>query len=444
VKSSNRLLNFLKTFLQAIVHLLFYLPLLLTVAIYGFVDYTSWIWLIILPLLYALGSFIIHNRPRIRLFTRITAAIMLSFLPLLLLTGGMPSKASQISALLVCFAIGIAVVMKGMQSVSKGWDKACSPVDMIVGIILYIFIQPLKVTLLQELTAYNTALLLGGVASLLIYLFLVNERMITKETEELPQSSLFIRFKRQNRLLLLLISALIVIIAMFRELQKVVENTIGKLLASIIAWFNRPREENEPVEAPPMEPQAPMLPEAELKDPALWLQILERILIIAVNVMLAAALLVVIYFVGKKLFERLGNLVSKLLARGEGMRESENLYIDEVENLMTLNKFRARVNNKLQGLLPSKRSREIQWSDLQTNGERIRFLYSTVLKKHMKQGYSMQASLTPRETAVDLTNKQLEKAELEELIDAYEVTRYGDRIPNDDTVTKLKNKLYKG
>nr|WP_223285123.1 DUF4129 domain-containing protein [Paenibacillus sp. PL91] len=102
------------------------------------------------------------------------------------------------------------------------------------------------------------------------------------------------------------------------------------------------------------------------------------------------------------------------------------------------------MGNQLKKLLPKKRTQAVEWNALASNAEKIRYLYLRVLRSGAEQGYPVNASLTPRETADDLAkwkDGKLKQVGMHPFIDIYEEVRYGDKEPDDQQVDALKRQL---
>jgi len=436
----------LKSLAGGFVHLLFYLPLALTAAIYGLPEDAIWPWLLTLPLLYGFGAVLPAVWPRLWRVARLLAAAVASFAHLFLAAGAVSNQLIEGAVYFVCLMIGTAAALKGMQMAMKGWESALSTGDMLAGVILYIAVHPLKLLAFDRLIDNNSLLIGCGIAVLVMYIFIINERLLSKETADSVKSATIAVFKRQNRLLLLLMVSMIVIIASFRQLQRAVEDGFQKLIAWLNEWLARQPEQAPPPpsEQPPSDAGMPMLPPAEPKEPALWMVIMELVLKIIGYSLLFILLVLAVYVVGKKLIGLIGKLAAKLLERGAALRGGEEQYTDEVENLMSLNKFKSGVRGKLRSMMPHKRNLSPQWEDLTSNKERIRFLYAAVLERESKQGYMIREHLTPRETVTELESGKFVRrpaAALAPLADAYEEARYGEREPNDRKVAELKGEL---
>ena len=114
--------------------------------------------------------------------------------------------------------------------------------------------------------------------------------------------------------------------------------------------------------------------------------------------------------------ERAKNIFGKLIPRGNGpllrRYNDEMTYIKNEKN---------RLGNRL---------RKMKWRNLETNQDRIRFIYIAFLKKQIKAGAPISLADTPNELYVKLQekNNELEDA----LFSLYNVARYNNE---DDSIT---------
>jgi len=114
--------------------------------------------------------------------------------------------------------------------------------------------------------------------------------------------------------------------------------------------------------------------------------------------------------------ERAKNIFGKLISRGNGpllrRYNDEMTYIKNEKN---------RLGNRL---------RKMKWRNLETNRDRIRFIYIAFLKKQIKAGAPISLADTPNELYVKLQekNNELEDA----LFSLYNVARYNNE---DDSIT---------
>lgn len=440
--SATKRASSLKIFGPGLIEIFFYLPVLLAAAVYLLPSSVVWVWIVTLTLCYWLGSMLIGSKPQLRLIFRLMLAVVIgamhACLTILLGVGEL-----GIVAPVICGLLGSIVAARGMSAMLHGWTETFTNTRMLVGIMIYVAAQPIKLALVKEFADYNGVLIVCGIASVILFFFLTNERHLNNETVDTGKSPATLAFKRQNRLMMIIVVALISLIAMFRQIQQAIEHFFYSFIQKLMSWFNRPQE-NQPVEEPVGQPPQNMLPIDEQKPKAEWMIWLEQIVKIIAIVLVIAVVAIILFFVFRKLYQVTKALVAKLMLRGAESRKGESGFTDEVENLMTLTNLKEQMGKQLKKLLPRKREHGPEWNDLTSNAERIRFLYSNYVRADMKRGYTFHINLTPRETAEDLakwTGTGKSKEEVDELIEVYETVRYGEKQPSDKQVASIKQKI---
>jgi cell division protein FtsL len=427
---------------QGYVELLFFLPFVLTAAVYTLGDSAVWPWSVSLGIGYWAGSAIIGAKPIKRRIYRLLLSAGLGLF-LTVLTFFLVEQTLSPIPVVICSLIGAVFAYRGMASTIRGWFNSFPNSQLLTAVCVYIAVQPLKLFLLKELSSYNVVLICCGIATVILFFFIANERHIGAETADTGKSKTTLDFKRQNRLWIGLLLVVIAIITMFRQIQHAVERFIKQIIDSIMEWMNRPRE-NEVQSEPPSEAPAPALPQSETKPPADWVVLLEQILKIAATVLVIVVVCFLLYYLGKKLYRLVQSFISKIWERSADRQGDDANYSDEVESLMSYTKLKDQLNGSLRRLSLRGKDKEPGWQDLKSNAERIRYLYKKLLSGGMKTGYTVIPSLTPRETAADMAKKKqtvIASEHVAPLIDVYEAVRYGDKSPSDETVAELKRKL---
>jgi hypothetical protein len=160
-----------------------------------------------------------------------------------------------------------------------------------------------------------------------------------------------------------------------------------------------------------------------------WLQ---KIAFTVLIILLVAALLWILYIIIKRIL-----LLRKSL-------EDEEEYYDERESIFDFKDlkkdYQLKVNDWFQNLL----NRNKRWGELQTNAERIRFIYRLVLAGHVKQGYRLKRAYTPLETRDDLLNTGVEsEPNMAQLTQLYVQARYSQEVIEDAQVEQIKPEALK-
>jgi hypothetical protein len=426
---------------QGAVELFFYLPLLLIVAVYLLPASAVWMWIATLPFCYWAGSTIIGMLPQTRLFVRMLFNAMIGAFHSCLFNGAWLGEL-ELAPTVICGLAGAIAAGRGMSANMKGWTAAFPNSYLVIGVLSYVSVQPFKLFLFKKLADYNSVLIICGIAAVILFFFFVNERHLNSETVDTGKSPATLAFKRQNRILMTIIVAIICILALFRQIQQAIERFFHALVAKLMSWLNRPQEQQPIEEAPVNDPQPDMFPAAPDEPAPEWMLILEQILKILGILLIIIVTGILLFIVFRKLYRVAKVLAAKLLERGAEKNRGESGYTDEVENLMTLTSVGKQMGKQLKKLIL--RNRGAEWNDL-TNEEKIRLLYARLVRAVMKQGYEYQTHLTPRETARELAlwkgggQQQLEG--LNGFIDVYEKVRYGEGVPDDQQVAAYKQKF---
>ncbi|MDQ8733700.1 DUF4129 domain-containing protein [Paenibacillus sp. LHD-38] len=434
----------LKDFGQAIIELFFYLPILLIAAVYLLPSSAIWLWIATLPFCYWGGSLVIAKWASMRLGVKLLQAAALGILHSVLLIGaGIGIEAIWIIA--ICAFIAALSAARGMSAKSRGWSVTFPNTQMLIGVMLYVAMQPLKLMVFKKLIDYNGVLIVCGIIAVILFFFFANERHLNSETVDTGKTSATHTFKRQNRIMMAVIVIVISVIALFRQIQQMIERFFHSIVERLMIWLSQPEEVQPPAEELP-DAAEPQLPAGEAKAPSEWMLLLEQILKIIGIVLLIVVVCVLLYFLAKKLLQWGKLIAAKLQERGADHRNGGAGFTDEVESLMSLTSWREQMGNQLKKLFPKKRSSAQEWSDLRTNAEKIRYLYTRLLRNGSEQGYVIKDYLTPRETADDMAkwkDGSLKQGSLQSFIDEYEKVRYGDKLPDEQQVDTFKQQFDK-
>lgn len=427
---------------QGIIELFFYFPVFLVIAIYLLPESAIWAWIATLPLCYWAASQLIGRWPSLRYGVRLLLALAIGGLDGALVVGALVKEAAIIP-LIVCSFAAFLVAWRGMSAQLRDWSDSFPNTLMLSGVMIYVAAQPLKLIVIKKLVDYNGILIVCGIAAVILFFFIANERHLNSETIDTGKTSATLAFKRQNRMLMIIVVAIISILALFRQIQQAIERFFHTIIERIMSWLNRPKEQII-TEEPPSNAAMPQMPTEEAKPPSDLMLLLEQLLkVIGIAIVIAIAC-ILLYFIFKKLYHWAKIIAAKLRERGADSRKGAAGYTDEVESLMTLINLREQMGNQLKKLLPKKRTQAVEWNALASNAEKIRYLYLRVLRSGAEQGYPVNASLTPRETADDLAkwkDGKLKQVGMHPFIDIYEEVRYGDKEPDDQQVDALKRQM---
>ncbi|REK77084.1 DUF4129 domain-containing protein [Paenibacillus paeoniae] len=422
--------------LKGYIELLFYLPILLTLTILLLPSQTLNVWLATLPIVYCAPLAMLGSHSRIRFMMSLLLVLVLVFAhgaAVVLLTGAGLTPVTLVTVTL----FGIFFAYRGFQHINLGWNISFDTIHMVTGIMAYVATQVLKMVLVQPLKDYTFILNTGIIASIFLLFIIMNERHVTKEVVDHRQSLALRATRKQNRIWIAALIALLGIVMAFAQLRHGIESLIHFILRWLLALIGT----GEPAPPPPAEEESPgpfMLPEVDMEGFAFW-NYLGIFIVIIIVILMTASLIVMIKKFGRTIIA----MINKLLKRR--VVQPDTGYVDEIENLMTFSDMRNRMRDRLRSLFGSKGSRGDEWNTLATNRERVRYLYRTWLTAETKRGYTPQPHLTPRETAADIGDKakgqRPDEEWIEPFIGQYEDTRYGDKEPDDEQVLQYRTKL---
>lgn len=420
------------TLVRGCVELVFYLPLALAVAHYMLPDSQTLWWLLTLPLIYSAPTAVLRVSSRIRVVIRILMILGLG-LSHSLITAILTGTDLRPVPIVICGLLGALFVDRGFIQWRDGWKASFNSIHMTISIIAYIVMQPIKALALKELAEYSIIWNVGAVASILLFFLLTNERHLSSESIDTHNSPTLKASKRLNRLWLGLLLGLIGFFMVFRQLREWIEETF---LAFLKSFFSGTDVEPPPIEAPEQMQQPQLLPPMEPQSESWFMKMLEMIIQAVAYVLLAAAAIALLYFLGKYVYRAILLLLHKLASKERAKTEEEGDYTDEVESIVAMKR---QWHKRSQ----SGKRRDTGWNELTTNAERIRFLYKAWLKAERIRGYEAKPYLSPRETAVEAgasSGGQL-TSEQSNFIQLYEEARYGEREPSSEAVSQHRERL---
>lgn len=343
--------------------------------------------------------------------------------------------------------LGTAFAIRGLISSSfEQWRNSFSVVIYWVGLLIY-FLSSIIFSYVIELQPYRLAIMLVGIACLIVTIFRTNATSIQAETRagNTDQTQASASVLRHNRLLLLPIFGLIVLIAMLGYIQQGLQYLWNQLM-QFVSWILSllGGEGSEPAAPPAAEPPPSGLPPMEPSEPPAWLVLIEKVVYYTVIVVVVALVLLMLYFIGKALIRVIKRGMNWLLGRMEDVEAVEAKgYKDEKISLMTWQTMRKQALNRL---FKPRQAKELSWAQLPDNQARIRYLYRQWLKDQLKSGYTLKPWMTPFETREDIAVNLKHSKEQEppaEWLELYHLARYGERAIADDEVERMKAWLSK-
>ncbi|NLO40409.1 MAG: DUF4129 domain-containing protein [Ruminiclostridium sp.] len=256
-----------------------------------------------------------------------------------------------------------------------------------------------------------------------------NRRFLVQETQE--KSSVHIlpgTVLRGNRIILIMVMAGIILLSFWRTFLDAIVYAAGKIAAFIwrlVQWLTTLREvENLPQGGGDDMGLPPATPSNNIMD------------IIAYVFVLIIFLFILIRFFKNlpKIMTGLFSWFSSVFSRFRSWGTAEQGYVDKQESLLkTETPKRSSFLNRLF-------QREPKWRDMKDNISKVRFLYAQFVLNRVRKGFSFSQSETPGETIDRIQEREKEQnADHNNLRNAYQQARYGNKAADDQTVEMLKD-----
>ncbi|NIK68002.1 DUF4129 domain-containing protein [Paenibacillus sp. BK720] len=418
---------------------LFALPIWFIALFYTSTDAFTAVWLLTVPFIYMTGAVWIRKLKNNRRIYRLLLGILLGALHAGLIYAVLMAVQADLPGAAVALPIllGAFTAVRGMGAGTKGWYASFPNTFMFVSVILYTILT-IVAHLQEQLQPYFTFLTICGIVALVLMLYIVNERLLSYETQSggAIQSSTTRTFKRQNRFMLTIVAVLLLLAGLFRQLQSSIESFFHAVMNKILGWMDG---SGKPIEEQPSDTQPPPsgLPPVEAHNPPAWLERLELVAKYIGIALLIIGVAVLLFFIGRKLYGLLNKMLGRIWERAADSKDAAVGYTDEVESLVDRTKWSVRLGK-------SSRKKEARWEELSTTGEKIRYLYRRYVAAAVGRGYDYKPHYTVRETASDITawsSKSVSQADADSLARLYDEARYGGREPKEELVQSLKKKL---
>lgn len=417
-----------RCWIQAWIELFIFLPFLLIPGYFVFNDAGLYIWLAVLPFFYVFGYIITKSfKKKYRIFiTFLFVNILVSTLMF-----------SGILAFLVGFVSYIVFNSRGYLFSQRDISQFFPPNYYWFGLTMYFasYITILYFDRNHELITYITYF---GFLAIIITLFSNNQKILQSnalpgKTQKVKLSS---RMIKHNRLFILVFLLGCYGVTSFSLIGEMLQTANARLSAWINGFFQRDREITDRV----FDEVGREIAVGKPKEPSAWVSFLEQSMYVVVIILGVIIGLLLLYAIIKGCI-RLFKYIRSWILNKMGLQADENMdqglgYVDEKENLLDMKKI---LHNAM-GKAKSWMSNDEKWSHQQTNDAKIRFLYRLQLYQVMRKGYIFKPELTPNETIEDIKLWNKESQLEDNFSDAYNRTRYGHQIPDDETIDKLKEK----
>ncbi|GIP35731.1 DUF4129 domain-containing protein [Paenibacillus sp. J2TS4] len=440
-----KLIDSLTGWMHGWVELILYMPFVILPGIFLPLDGRLPLWLFLLTLFYLLGTTaVVLLRLTRRIWRLLYAVLTTGLLSVGMFGNGLAGW--------VTWVIGLILFYRGAHMANRKAVHIYPEMFYWLGPLAY-FVTSIFYLKIEALSPYVPLMFWLGIAALLICIFMSNRVHLqwtalsrNKNQQEGEEQKLGSGIEWHNRLVLLMLLAIIALGSLWKQLK----DGIAWLYEQLVAWLNAlfaSEAAEEPIDnGPPPPPDMSMPPGLDRGEPSALFLWLEKAAKFVFFIIMLIAFFALLYWLARKSV-MLVRWLNRWLKERMGMRNldsSENTgYTDEEENLEGgLKHWRRRSADRLQDWLRRLTEREVKWEALPNNREKARYLYRHYVLKQISEGYSFKPSNTPKETGRELDAPPASEGNtVQELVEAYEKARYGERDPEAEPLSRIRQRL---
>lgn len=374
-----------------------------------------WIWCGALWWFYVFGALF-----RLLFPVRIRGIFMLA---LLVCIGGMAYGwfGKGVDAILLG-VLGFVCSLRGVM-VAEGSSYSGTPMVLWFGLFGYVPAYLLYLTS-DLLMAYAPALKIMGICLFAAVLLMSNRINLREALFSMDRTALPRRLTGLNLWLVVGFAGIVLLLASWDAVAGWLKTVVGAALGWLLGLLG-----GSGSDATPLEEEVPQIlpPMMEQKEPSLFWQILQWVLIPVVVVCVAAGILMLLYMAVKgivQLIRWLGSVRPDLRLAADG-------FTDEVYSIRRRRKDRKPTRKAH----PDKRK-----LDELPDEEKVRRLYAMAVERSVKRGLKWSPSLTPKETAEEMARLQQDLLDAEKS-DLYGAVRYGGKRPDPGKVAEWLNRV---
>ncbi|WP_339315285.1 hypothetical protein [Paenibacillus sp. FSL R10-2734] len=432
--------NTIKLWIFSILELLLVLPVWILFQVYVLPKQVEPMWLTAMPLLSLVGI-LLRQLCSVR-WKQLLAALILGAVIGILSSGSLSIESLPLGvAGFICAYLGMTVDSRD-QSSKKYW----------LGIVIY-FVTTIVFRRVPDLEASVTLLTWCGSLCLLLTLLISNSSYLHYSTLSQEGKALPKEIQRNNRIYVIGIGIVAAVLA--AGAGKAIGTLLWNIVRSFFGWISKLFSgSSEPLPPPLEQPAAsPELPFVGDQKPGLLAAILDIALYVAGAVLLGVAAYYALRWLYRNAGEKWKRVMDAFLAmlRREHSPKNNTSYLDEEKSVFTWEQTIQGLKNFWSTRLTPK-NRKDRWEQMNSERERVRWLYRRWLLMKRDHGYEVKSYLTPKETEDDILkwtalNKQKRKGNessvntSNSLIELYEKARYGEENPSATDVAALKDQM---
>lgn len=356
---------------------------------------------------------------------------------------------------ILSWMIGQLFFFRGYQFFVRHWIDLFPPNLFWAGLAIYLLTSMFYYQV-EGLQPYLGLYTVGGICTVIICLWMTNtlhlnaaKRFGKKEGTSLPKSLV-----RHNRILVLLFTILVFVIAFFSVIKKFVVETLKWIFSGIVWVFlwlgsllssgvEEPIPEGDGVDA---------IPELPLSEPSWLANFLSSIAKYVGMFLFILLFALLVWKLSQLLFKLVKIIIAKLQTRDVETIDTQG-YIDENSKVISMKEMGQSYRDRFQQWLADRLRREPKWSQLTTNSERVRYLYRHWLLHRIADGFQYKPELTPSEIEQEIAqsgskllgNSKAKTSDVHtsELIQAYNDVRYGEKELDDEQVRRMRENMEK-
>jgi hypothetical protein len=391
------------------------------------------LWLIILSLYMPLGALIRSwVRSNLRLIQILLGALIVAGLSLLVYGISFAAWGAILA--------GSFLYFHGFTSVRAGWHAKFPVGVMWVCLFLYL-IAGLMLHRFPIYASYSTVLGWLGVCAVVVALFISNIANLQDETHSGERDvRLAPGVVWKNRLLIGAVIVLVAAIGFFGPIMQGfiwIKEQVKSLISALFALMTGDEAAPSPEATP--KPQEPMqMPMPEPDEPSALADFLNRLFVYVGMALAIAVALVALYFLSRMIYRLVKLLVQRLLSQSREAAQGVQEYEEEKTSLIDWREVRKQYGDRIASLF-TRKDRDPAWDSLDASG-RIRLLYRQFVRRNVSEGRPFEAHLTPREQLTTTPGKdvRMNEEEREQLADAYNTVRYGNKQADEELSNRLK------
>lgn len=409
--------RFIQAGLQAAIEIVLLLPILIIVNHWGAEKAEMIRWLCSVWLFYMAGFLIVPVMKKMPFRIGLALQLIVSF--------GYSMMLSGFSFIGMTLGIAaIAALNRGMAFREHKWSELMSSSAFGISILIY-FGSLVLFFLIPSLNPYLSWIRLFGSITAILSPFAINGLLLQQESSYYEEAKVALSVRRFNVFVTLSFVAIVLIIG-FSGITQKFEQWAKEMISAWLSKFTQAPPYTEP------ETRTPQFDDSGFySEPSMFDQLITLILYL-----LGAVLTIILcYFFLKWSYRALIQLLIKI-KNYRGDRQLAEFGYEDEESVIEWTKLRHKQ------LLPKKK-RKHRWYELQTNRQRIRYLYREAVWKAAKLGTDFKAALTPLEWGdrVKRAEQNISRETTDVLTATYNRARYNGEEPDDDTIRRLYNDI---